>query len=405
MIGREDDGGAETGRGGESGRGAMGKRASLRNKVARMNRMVESFREGRAIPPNLYGKEGPDQTISLVTDALDKWFALLDGDPYDDAYAAPPVVRSQTLTLTERRMMCVDEHVVELTFTADDGGELPPWSPGMHLDFHLPSGRKRQYSLCGGNVGFDVDEATSYRVAVRLIPDGGGGSEEMHALEVGTRVDVRGPRNGFPFVPGGSAVFVAGGIGITAILPMVRAAASTDMDWHLVYCGRSRRSMPFLDEIEAMDPARVTVRTDDVDGLPTGEQLLEQVTGGAVYCCGPPPMIEAVKKTIDAVPATHLYYERFSPPPVRDGVQFEVQLVDSGTVVEVPADKTALEAIREVKPSVPYSCQQGFCGTCRTRVLSGTPEHRENRLTPEEQESEMLICVSRADGGRIVLDL
>lgn len=386
------------------GRGAE-KRLSLKNKISRMNQMVASFRQGRVIPPDLYGRGRADQTISIVTDGLDKWFALLDGTPYEDAYAAPPVVRSQTLTLTDREVMCVDEHVVQLTFTADDGAELPPWSPGMHLDFHLPSGRKRQYSLCGGNVGFDIDEPTSYRVAVRLIPDGGGGSKEMHDLELGARVNVRGPRNGFPFVAGGPAVFVAGGIGITAILPMVRTAVETDMDWHLVYCGRSRQSMPFLDELEALDATRVTIRTDDVDGVPTGEELLAKVGGGAVYCCGPPPMIEAVKNTIDHVPATHLYYERFSPPPVREGEKFEVQLVDTGTIIDVPADKTALHAIREVKPAVAYSCQQGFCGTCRTRVLSGTPDHRENRLTPEEQESEMLICVSRSAGGRIVLDL
>ncbi len=130
------------------------RRDSLRKKVARMNRMVESFREGRVIPADLHGRGRADQTISIVTDGLDKWFALLDGAPYEDAYATPPVVRSQTLTLTDREVMCVDEHVVQLTFTADDGSELPPWSPGMHLDFHLPSGRKRQYSLCGGNVGF-----------------------------------------------------------------------------------------------------------------------------------------------------------------------------------------------------------------------------------------------------------
>ncbi|WP_374108694.1 2Fe-2S iron-sulfur cluster-binding protein [Rhodococcus sp. I2R] len=373
-----------------------------------MNEMVALFRRGRSIPGDLYGKPEPDEAISLVTDALDKWFALLDGTAYKEEYAAQPIVRTRTLTLTGREVMCVDEHVVQLTFTADDDGELPPWSPGMHLDFHLPSGRKRQYSLCGGNVSSHAvspPEPASYRVAVRLIPDGGGGSKEMHALELGTRVTVRGPRNGFPFVPGGAAVFVAGGIGITAILPMVRMAIATDMDWHLVYCGRSRQSMPFLDEIEAMDSDRVIIRTDDVDGLPSAEQLLEQVRGGSVYCCGPPPMIEAVKAGIDDVPATHLYYERFSAPPVRDGAEFEVQLVDSGTVIAVPADKTALQVIREVKPTVAYSCQQGFCGTCRTRVLSGTPEHRETRLTEEEQESEMLICVSRSVGGRIVLDL
>lgn len=371
----------------------------LKRKLSNMARTVESFRMGRSIPTDLYGRGTPDQTVSIVTDALDKWFALLDDGEYTGEYAAPPVARALQLTLTARDVLCTDQKVVRLTFESD-GSILPGWAPGMHLDFHLPSGRRRQYSLCG-----DPDDPYSYTVAVRYIPDGGGGSHEMHALEVGTVVTVRGPRNGFPFVPGGQAVFVAGGIGITAILPMVRTAAAVGIDWHLVYCGRSRESLPFLDEIEQWDASRVTVRTDDVDGLPTGKELLSQVAGGAVYCCGPPPMIDAVRRTFDEVPATHLYFERFSPPPVRDGVEFEVQLVDSGRIVTVPADKTALQAISEVEPNVAYSCRQGFCGTCRTRVLSGEPEHRESRLTAEEQQSEMLICVSRARGGRIVLDL
>lgn len=372
----------------------------LKKRLKEIATTVESFREGRSIPKNLYGRDVPDQTVAIVTDALDKWFAFIDGGPYEDTYAAPAPARSTLLTLERRELLCIDQNVVRLTFVSSEGVQLPAWSPGMHLDFALPSGRRRQYSLCG-----DARDPHSYTVAVRYIPDGGGGSAEMHALELGSDVVVRGPRNGFPFVPRGQAVFVAGGIGITAIIPMVRAARTMGMDWHLVYCGRSRESLPFLEEIEAWEPSRVTVRTDDVDGIPTGRDLLAQVSGGAVYCCGPPPMIEAVRTVFDEVPATHLYFERFSPPPVVDGVEFEVQLVDSGEVVTVPADKTALQAIREIKPDIAYSCRQGFCGTCRTRVLSGSPDHRETRLTTEEQRNEMLICVSRADGGRIVLDL
>ncbi len=365
-----------------------------------MAQAVESFREDRLIPQDLYGRGAPDQTVSLITDALDKWFALLDDGEYVAEYGAPAVVHAVTLVLERREVLCVDQQVVMLTFASSDGDVLPAWVAGMHLDFHLPSGRRRQYSLCGNPA-----DVHTYSVAVRHISDGGGGSEEMHSLDVGTRVTVRGPRNGFPFVAKGKAVFVAGGIGITAILPMVRAARAAGMDWHLIYCGRSRQSLPFLNEIESLDSSRVTVRTDDVDGLPTGRELLSPVIGGAVYCCGPPPMISAVAAAFDEVPATHLYFERFSAPPVRDGVEFEVQLVDSGTIITVPPDKSALQAIREVRPDVAYSCQQGFCGTCRTRVLNGYPDHRENRLTTDEQKDEMLICVSRAHGGRIVLDL
>ncbi|MGB7236977.1 MAG: PDR/VanB family oxidoreductase [Rhodococcus sp. (in: high G+C Gram-positive bacteria)] len=378
----------------------------LRRRWALVTETVESFRQGRTIPPDLYGRAIPDQTVSLVTDALDKWFALLDRsqrnntDGNGSRCVAVPVARTLDLTVSRREVLCVDEQVVRLTFTSPQGTDLPAWAPGMHLDVHLPSGRRRQYSLCG-----DPADRSDYTVAVRLIPDGGGGSQEMHRLEVGTEVRVRGPRNGFPFVPRGQALFIAGGIGITAILPMVRAAQCAGMDWQLLYCGRSRESMPFVDEIEGWGSPRVRIRTDDVDGHPTPADLLAQVTGGAVYCCGPPPMISAVRTTVDATAATHLYFERFSPPPVTGGVEFEVQLVDTGDIVTVAPDQTALDAIRRIRPDVAYSCQQGFCGTCRTRVLAGTPEHRDTRLTPEEQHTDMLICVSRATGGRIVLDL
>ncbi|RRQ28443.1 oxidoreductase [Rhodococcus sp. Eu-32] len=371
----------------------------VRRKLSDMTKAVESFRVGRTIPPDLYGDPVPDQTMSLVTDALDKWFALLDAGTYSPEHAAPAVVHARSLTLERREVMCDDQPVVRLTFAPTDGVPLAAWSPGMHIDVRLPSGRRRQYSLCG-----DPSDST-YTVAVRLVPDGGGGSTEMHALEPGDEVTVLGPRNGFPFVPQGQALFVAGGIGITAILPMVRAARRVGMDWRLIYCGRSRASLPFLDEIESWNSARVTVFTDDVDGVRTGSSLLHDATGGAVYCCGPPPMIDTVRTAFDDSRATHLYFERFSPPPVRGGVEFEVQLVESGTVVTVPADTTALQAIREVKPDVAYSCRQGFCGTCRVRVLHGIPEHRDDRLTPEERSREMLICVSRSNGGRIVLDL
>ncbi|MFY2790337.1 PDR/VanB family oxidoreductase [Rhodococcus sp. MALMAid1271] len=372
----------------------------LRSRLGTMSKMVESFRVGRTIPRNLYGRDEPDQTVSLVTDALDKWFALLDDGDYDPSFAAPPVVRTHAATLISREVLCADEEVVKLTFAAVDGSALPAWAPGMHLDFYLPSGRRRQYSLCG------EPDADTYSIAVRLVRDGGGGSPEMHNLQIGDEVAIRGPRNGFPFVPSEHAVFVAGGIGITAIISMVRRARECGMDWHLVYCGRTRESMPFLDEIESWEPDCVTIRTDDVDGMPSSMDLLgNAVSGGSVYVCGPPPMIDLVRASFDSLPATHLHFERFSPPPVKNGREFEVQLVDSGDIITVGSEETALHAIRRLKPDIAYSCQQGFCGTCRVRVLSGTPQHRENRLTAEEQRHEMLICVSRSEGERIVLDL
>ena len=150
----------------------------------------------------------------------------------------------------------------------------------------------------------------------------------------------------------------------------------------------------------------MSVRPDDEFGLPTAAALLDRApAGGAVYCCGPTPMLDAVGDGFAASGAKALHFERFGPPPVLGGSPFQVQLVSTGEVLDVPADESALEVIRARLPGVGYSCRQGFCGTCRVRVLSGTPDHRESRLTPEEREDHMLVCVSRADGGRLILDL
>jgi ferredoxin-NADP reductase len=199
---------------------------------------------------------------------------------------------------------------------------------------------------------------------------------------------------------------LAGGIGITPILPMVKQAAAGGAPWQLVYTGRSRASMPFLDELSELDPDRVRIRPYDQHGFPTGAELLEYAPPGAtVYCCGPEPMIAGVRQSFPASAAAALQFERFSAPPVLDGVPFEITLQRSNRVLTVPADVSALDIIRQALPDVAYSCQQGFCGTCRTRVLSGDVEHRDRVLTDQARADTMNICVSRSRGGRIVLDI
>ncbi|EKT77876.1 phthalate 4,5-dioxygenase [Rhodococcus opacus M213] len=352
-------------------------------------------------PPDIKGRPRPDRAMRITEAVTAKYLRVLTAYEYDPGVAGHNPDVAMKMVVSQRDVVARDENVVQLRFEAEDGAELPAWQPGSHLDFHLPSGLRRQYSLCG-----DPADRMGYSVAVRRIPDGGGGSLEMHALEPGAPVTVRGPRNGFPFVGEGSALFVAGGIGITPILAMVRAARELGMDWQFVYSGRSRESMPFLDEIETFDRSRVFIRPDDEFGLPTAEELLGRAApGGAVYCCGPTPMLESVRRAFPGSPATALHFERFGAPPVLDGTEFEVQLVSTGEVLTVPADESALTVIKKTMSGVGYSCQQGFCGTCRVKVLSGTPDHRETRLTDAEQENEMLICVSRADRGRLVLDL
>lgn len=317
--------------------------------------------------------------------------------------------RALTLRVIDRRVVARDENVVALTLGHSDRSTLPPWHPGAHVDIHLPSGRVRQYSLCG-----DPSIRTEYRIAVRRIPDGGGGSIEVHdRLPVGSTVTTSGPRNAFPLsVPGyGSPTrrlrFIAGGIGITPILPMLDMAERLGVDWSMIYVGRSADSIPFIGELQRFGD-RVAVRTDDVDGIPTAEDLLgECPSGTTVYACGPADMLSLIRKRLIGRQDVELHFERFAAAPVVDGAPFTAVARSSQAEVQVAADETLLAALQRAGITPPYSCQQGFCGTCRTRVLNGVVQHRDTLLTgPERDSGMMLICVSRASAGeRLVLDL
>jgi ferredoxin-NADP reductase len=323
----------------------------------------------------------------------------------------PPAEHDYTLAIEVigRQVVARDENVVALTFAAADRSALPAWHPGAHLDIHLPSGRVRQYSLCG-----DPRRRNEYRIAVRRIPAGGGGSIEVHdALPVGSTVTTNGPRNAFPLsVPGyGSPTqrlrFVAGGIGITPILPMLGMAEHLGVDWSMIYVGRSADSIPFLDEVQKFG-TRIEVRTDDVHGIPTADDLLGECRSGTtVYACGPADMITMVRQLLVGRDDVELHFERFAAPPVTDGGPFTATVASTGADVSVAADETLLAALRRAGVTAPYSCQQGFCGTCRTRVLNGVVQHRDTLLTtPERDDGMMLTCVSRATTGeRLTLDL
>ncbi|MDH6119919.1 ferredoxin-NADP reductase [Kitasatospora sp. GAS204A] len=354
-------------------------------------------------PPDLYGRPQPDRFMRAVTTFSDLYTPAM-GRPLlrrNPRLPAPRARAPLSLVITGHR--AVAEEVVELRLADPSGDRLPSWQPGAHLRLILPSGRERHYSLCG-----DPADRTTYRIAVRRIADGGGGSREIHEeLHLGARLTVRRPRNGFAFCGEPRLLLVAGGIGITPLLPMAREAQRRGLDWHLVHAGRSAASMPFTEELRALAPDRVSFRTEDAEGLPTGAELLAAARPGtAVYCCGPTPMLAAVQAAFEASPAAALHYERFGAAPILDGRPFTLQLGQEGPRLPVPADRSALDVLREARPDLPYSCHQGFCGTCRVQLLAGTPEHRDRRLTAEERASGALLpCVSRAaEGETLVLE-
>lgn len=305
------------------------------------------------------------------------------------------------LVVTER--VSAAEGVVALTLRHPLGEELPGWDPGAHVDVVLGPELERQFSLCG-----DPGDRSGWRIAVLREPDGRGGSAYVHErLGVGDKVRVRGPRNHFRLEPAPRYRFVAGGIGITPILPMLAAAEAAGAEWTLLYGGRTRRSMAFTDELARYGDERVGVAPQDETGLLDLAAVLDDVPDGTlVYCCGPGALLDAVE---ERCPAGVLRVERFQPKAGQGGAEreFEVVLARSGRTLTVVPGVSVLDAVRAAGAEVLYSCTEGTCGTCETDVLEGDPDHRDSVLTEAERAAgeTMLICVSRCRGARLVLDL
>ncbi|GLY31621.1 cytochrome P450 [Kineosporia sp. NBRC 101731] len=310
-------------------------------------------------------------------------------------------------TLTVGAVEEIARDILSVEFTAPDGCALPPWEPGAHLEIVLPSGQLRQYSLCG-----DPADLSRYRIAVLREDEGRGGSLELHHIATpGLVVGFRPPRNHFPLSEAPSYLFLAGGIGITPLLPMIHHAASTGRTFRVVYGGRRRAGMAFVAELE--DLGGLTVVPYEESGYPDFARHVQGLPEGtAVYACGSPSMLTAVE-TACAAHGLALYTERFTAPDVdtlgdpATNPPFEVILSRTGTRLPVPPDQRLIEVVRQARPNLAYDCEKGYCGACETRVLSGIPEHRDSLLTPAEREAgaTMMICISRCAEGPLVLDL
>lgn len=295
------------------------------------------------------------------------------------------------------------DHVVSLRLAAADGAALPSWEPGAHIELVLPSGRHRQYSLCG-----DPDDVRTYRIAVLKVPAGRGGSIELHSMaRVGQSITMNGPRNHFALVTSPAYVFIAGGIGITPLMAMVARVASMGCPWKLVYIGRSRANMAFIDEVSALGASEVEVWPCDERRRPDLGAIIDAApAGAAVYCCGPEQMLEAVQQRVVARGDLSLNSERFAGATAAAGAAFQVQLQRSRHVLDVPNNCTVLQAVREVVPGISVGCEQGICGACRTTILAGEADHRDALLSNAERAAgAMLICVSRARSKKLTLDL
>lgn len=311
----------------------------------------------------------------------------------------------RTEVLVERKETLA-EGVVALTLRRHSADPLPKWEPGAHIDVVLPDGGVRQYSLCG-----DPQDRSSYRIAILREPASRGGSSWLcEGLSEGDLLTVRGPRSHFALLPAPRYVFVAGGIGVTPLLPMIAAAEASGANWQMLYGGRTRASMAFCDELLAYGD-KVTIAPQDETGLLDLQAWLAAPTPGTeVYCCGPEALLLAVEEQCMAWPRGALHTERFAPKrvgaPVLDGA-FEVVLKRSGRTVAVPPDKSILQVVGEAGVPVLSACGEGTCGTCETEILGGVPDHRDSLLDEEEKAAGdyMMICISRSATPRLVLDL
>lgn len=311
---------------------------------------------------------------------------------------------SQMELVVSERIDAADR-VVSLRLQRPDGGELPSWSPGAHVDV-VVDGLVRQYSLCGA-----PDDRHSWRLAVLHETDGRGGSEAIvRTVQAGSTVQVGEPRNNFPLLASRRYLFVAGGIGITPFLSMVEQASRAGAEWQLVYGGRSLASMAFLDELSQYGD-RVRVVPQDTDGLLDITGLLgEPLADTSVYACGPEPMLAAVEEAMSVWPRGSLHVERFHPAGPLDtdeDVAFDVEFAASGVTATVPAGSSILEVAESLDLPVFSSCQEGTCGTCVTTLLDGVADHRDALLSADERERQdrICICVSRAAVGCSLLRL
>lgn len=311
------------------------------------------------------------------------------------------------LTLQVANVQHCAEDVLAFELVDPDGKALPEWSPGAHVDVTFSDQLVRQYSLCG-----HTEDASRWRIAVLWEHDSRGGSTYMHEeVRVGTLLSVRGPRNNFRLEPAERYQFIAGGIGITPILPMVRAASAAGVPWSLVYGGRTRDSMAFTDELQHLPGGMLEITPQDEEGpLDLHGALAESELGTAVYCCGPEPLIEAVESQCANWSRGTLHRERFSPKPdpgANPDGSFEVRLVRSGVQLHVPAYEPLLDVLENGGYELDNSCRAGICGTCLVNVVGGVPDHLDDVLSDEERESGevMLPCVSRARSNVLELDL
>ena len=313
------------------------------------------------------------------------------------------VGKSFRLNITARRELT--SSVAEFTLADDSEGLLPAFLPGSHISVETPSGAVRRYSLVN-----DGRAPTKYVIAVKKEANSRGGSASMHdEADAGTSLSLTAPQNEFELKDAAKYLLIAGGIGITPIIAMANFLHETQKPFRLIYCTRTRDEAAYLGDIESRFADHTTVHHDGGDPAKIYDfwDDLEKPDNSRIYCCGPAPLMEDVKGMTGHWPEGRVHFEDFKPVEVvrADDRPFAVTISSRNRTIEVPGDRSILEALRDAGLKTVSSCESGTCGTCKTKLVSGNVEHRDMVLEESEKPSHIMICVSRAKDGDLVIDL
>jgi tetrachlorobenzoquinone reductase len=322
-----------------------------------------------------------------------------------------PSMHDSLMQVRVKRISFEADNINSYELVNPAGGDLSPFTAGSHIDLHLPNGMIRSYSLVNHQ-----GERNRYVIAVNNDAASRGGSKLIHeTVRVGDIITVSNPRNNFALQEDAEySVLIAGGIGITPLLSMIRRLEALGRSWELFYAARTRLTAAFLDELKALRPDVHPNLHLNFDQEPDARMIdLSSIVKAALpdahlYCCGPVPMLEAFEAATADRPAGHVHVEYFKAreKPAAEG-GFEVQLARSNRTIAVQAGQTILDALLEAGISANYACTEGVCGTCETRVVEGIPDHRDLFLSKEEQEANktIMICCSGSRSPTLILDI
>lgn len=295
--------------------------------------------------------------------------------------------------------------VCEFTLTADDN-KLAPFEPGSHITVETPCGAMRRYSLVNGG----LDSPDNFVIAVKREANSRGGSQSMHdQIEEGFALRVSAPENSFPLKDASEYLLIAGGIGVTPIYSMAQYLANEGKSFHIIYCSRSSEESPYLTELKNSFNAKLTVNHTEGNSENRFDfwDNFAEVKNMQVYCCGPEPLVEEIKAISGHWPEGRVNFESFKPVEVTraNDISFNVTLKKSNRTINIPADRSILEAIRDAGIATSSSCESGTCGSCKTKLIEGDVDHRDMVLMDDEKESHIMICVSRPASGDLTIDL